>query len=634
VTRRRSALVVVWLLPSLVFVAITARVYQRAHLDPPPRLGADTRAALVGAARAILVDRDPPPSTDPIAAAPADDAVVAVSWWAGGARRGRALGRGPSLAAATIAAARALIAQPAVAARGPADRATGRLQLDVIVARAGLGDGGAWLAWATVPAISAELVAALALVPGQDGVGATFADGTEAVLLPGEVVDDNLVKREHPVGLVPDIAVGFDPELARRVLARGQPSAPVAWFRFRTDAFVEADGPPPALDRGLPPGPALTRANLRAAALAGAGYLVAHLAPSGRYAYTHDLATGARSDPDTGDYSIPRHAGVTYFLAQTYRLTHAPWLRAPIERAVGHLEHLVAGGGCAGTNALGAFACVRDATEVKASLGSTALTIVTLVEYERATGDARYRDLAIRLGRWLRAMQRPDGSFAHYYDVATGARDEDTVAPYFSGEAALALARLHTVTGDAIYADAAARALDWLVGWYDFFLGGFFFGEEHWTCIAAEALDPAIANPAYRAFCRAYGQFLRSQQLGPGAVEDGGDLAGAYSAAPFLVPANTPTGSRTEAMISTWEMSHRHGEDDPALDAQIRASLGYLLRQQIAPDRDFAAAGVDVDGAVPASPVDRTVRIDYVQHVGSALVRAAELGDLVEPTHD
>jgi hypothetical protein len=52
-----------------------------------------------------------------------------------------------------------------------------------------------------VSAISAELVSALALVPGQDGGGATFAHGTEAVPLRGEFVDDNLVKREHPVGL-------------------------------------------------------------------------------------------------------------------------------------------------------------------------------------------------------------------------------------------------------------------------------------------------------------------------------------------------------------------------------------------------------------------------------------------------
>lgn len=635
-TRRRRALAAIWLGPSLVFVAITAHVMMRARLIAPPRLAAGARGELLAIARGALDGRAPPPARDPAVTAPVDDGTVVLSLWSRGTRRARATGHGASLAAATTAAARALVAMPAVRALAPAERAAARLQLDVVVARAGLGDGGPWLDAITVPAVSAELVAALAIVPGQDGVGARFDDGHEVLLVPGEVVDDNLVERAHPVGFVPDIPIGFDPELARRILTRGQRGEVAAWFRFRTDAFVEspAHDQALALDRGLPPGPAPTRANLRAGALAGARYLVAHLAPTGRYVYTHDLVTGARSDPATGGYSLPRHAGVTYFLAQTYRLTGEAWLRAPIERAVGQIEQLVAAGGCTGEGPGGPYACVRDASERRASLGSSALTIVALVEYERATGDPRYRDLAIRLGRWVHAMQRPDGSFAHYYEVATRTRDEATMLPYFSGEAALALARLHLVTKDPADAAAAARALDWLVDWYDFFLGGFFFGEEHWTCIAAEALDPALAQPAHREFCAAYGAFLRAQQRVPAPVDEGGDLVGAYSAAPFLVPNNTPTGSRTEAMISTWELTARAGEADPALAGQIRASLAFLLRQQIAPDRDFAAAGVDVLGAVPGSLVDREVRIDYVQHVGSAMVRAAEHRDLVEPTQE
>ncbi|MCE9572066.1 MAG: hypothetical protein K8W52_02805 [Deltaproteobacteria bacterium] len=632
--RRRLALAAIWLGPSLVFVAVTAHVMIGARLVAPPRLAAPARAALLAIARGALDGQPSSAARDPAILAPFDD-TVAISLWSRGTRRARALGQGPTIAAATTAAAQALVAQPLVAALAPADRAAARLEIDVVTARAALGSDAPWVATVTVPAVSDELIAALALVPGQDGVGVRFDDGREALLLPGEVVDDNLVKREHAVGFVPDVAVGFDPALAARILTRGQRSPVAAWFRFRTDAFVEGpDHAPLALDRGLPPGPAPTAANLRAGALAGARYLVAHLAPSGRYVYTHDLVTGARSDPATGSYSIPRHAGVTYFLAQTYRLTHEAWLRAPIERAVGHLEQLVDAGGCTGDGPGGAYACVRDASEIKASLGSTALAIVALVEYERATGDPRYRPLALRLGRWVLAMQRADGSFAHYYDVATRTRDEAAMLPYFSGEAALALARLHAVTGDPIYGAAATRALDWLVDWYDFFLGGFFFAEEHWTCIAAEALDPALAKPAYAAFCADYGAFLRGQQLDAAPGDAGDDWAGAYSTAPFLVPSNTPTGSRTEAMISTYELGARTGQADPALARQIRASLAYLVRQQVAPDRDFAAAGLDVLGAVPNSAVDRTVRIDYVQHVGSAMIRAAELGDLVEPTQE
>ena len=57
--------------------------------------------------------------------------------------------------------------------------------------------------------------------------------------------------------------------------------------------------------------------------------------------------------------------------------------------------------------------------------------------------------------------------------------------------------------------------------------------------------------------------------------------------------------------------------------AQIRAALQYALGQQIRPDSDFAAAG-GADGGMPGSPIERSVRIDYVQHVCSAMIRASE----------
>ena len=47
-----------------------------------------------------------------------------------------------------------------------------------------------------------------------------------------------------------------------------------------------------------------------------------------------------------------------------------------------------------------------------------------------------------------------------------------------------------------------------------------------------------------------------------------------------------------------------------------------LLRQQIRADNDFYVAGdITGIGAVPGTPIDRLVRIDYVQHVCSAMIR-------------
>jgi hypothetical protein len=324
---------------------------------------------------------------------------------------------------------------------------------------------------------------------------------------------------------------------------------------------------------------------------------------------------------------MPRHAGTTYFLAELYRITKEPWLLEPIQRAFAHLAELLAQGQCAGTLPDGtAFDCVIDRTESVAQLGSTALTVVALAEYQRATGDAHYQPLATKLAAWLLMMQRPDGSFRHLYDLRTRKPDEAAQLLYYSGEAALALARMHTVTGEARYADAAGRALDWLVDWYDFFMAGFFYGEEHWTCIAAEAIWPAAQRAKYKDFCDGYAAFLRAQQPEVGEHPDEDDLAGAYNVTPFVVPYNTPAGSRSEAMISAYLLGKHHGAPDPRIAGQIRAALQYVLGQQIRPDNAFNVVGQG-DGGIPGNPIDRNIRIDYVQHVCSAMIRASEWVD-------
>jgi hypothetical protein len=381
--------------------------------------------------------------------------------------------------------------------------------------------------------------------------------------------------------------------------------------------------------RGLPAAPPVTADNLRAGALAGGRYLVAHLAANGRYIYEIDLSSGRGVDPmDPGAaYSIPRHAGTTYFLAELYRHTGEASLREPIERAFAHLRELIEAGGCQGTLPDGgAFACVVDHGQTRASLGSTALTVVALVEYRRATEDARYDEMARALTEWILFMQRKDGSFCHLYDIPTGTRDEKAQLLYYSGEAALALARMAQATGEARYRDAAQRALDWLVNWYDFFAGGLFFGEEHWTCIAAEAVWPLVADERYLAFCNRYAAFLRRQQPRPGEHPGQDDLAGAYGFSPFWVPNNTPAGSRSEAMLSTYALGLHHGKPEPAVRGQILAAMAYVLRQQVRPDNDWAVAtAADGLGAIPSSAIDRMVRIDYVQHVCSAMLRTAAL---------
>lgn len=628
--RRTLALVLVWTLPSAVFLAATAIVFFAFRIPPPDRLADAERAAVMATLRAAVDDRPAVPCTVRRGRGP-----VAVIVWLQGRPIARADGEGADLGAAVDAAAAALRKETAVRSLAQADRDAARLQVDVVTGTAPLA-GEQWLFdLLAVPGVGDML----AINSGVEGIGVELA-GKSWLLLPHELVASRVLTTKRPSAALQDFAIGADLERMGRILAQRagatDPPDPKEMFRFRTDTFVERPlasraSPPLQLYRGIPAAPPIDAKLLRARALEGGRFLVAHLAPNGRYIYEHDLANGVQTDPKSASYSMPRHAGTTYFLAELYRITKEPWLREPIERAFAHLAELMANGRCAGKLPDGTeIDCVMDRTEKVAQMGSTALAVVALAEYQRATGDARYLPVAKKLSAWILWMQRADGSFRHLYDPRTKQPDDEAQLLYYSGEAALALSRMHVITGEAAYARAAEKALDWLVDWYDFFMGGFFYGEEHWTCIAAEAAFPAVKNGKHVDFCHGYGAFLRQQQAEVGDHPDQDDFAGAYVFTPFLIPYNTPAGSRTEAMISSYLLGRHHGRPDPAVRRQIKAALQYVIGQQITPDNDFAVIGPGL-GGVPGSPIDRTVRIDFVQHVCSAFIRASEWIDDPEP---
>ena len=57
--------------------------------------------------------------------------------------------------------------------------------------------------------------------------------------------------------------------------------------------------------------------------------------------------------------------------------------------------------------------------------------------------------------------------------------------------------------------------------------------------------------------------------------------------------------------------------------ARVRGTVACRDGEQIRPENDFSAVG-KADGGMPGSPIDRSVRIDFVQHVCSAMIRASE----------
>jgi len=612
----RRRLVVATLALAAVFAALAA-VDRAARLAPrgAPLDEAEARAALARLRRVAGGGGEGAPDALLARARPT---ILYATAWSGGRPTQRARGEGATLAAALDDAARRLGLPPSAV----------RYKLDLLV-----GEG-------PLPSLPEPLLAA-SLVPGRDGVAAT-RDGARADLLPDDLLADGLYARALQGAFAralagADLELGADVSAIRRRLARALETArPPSLRRTRWDQWIEPatpGAPPLPVERGhLARTPARAHAPLVAAARLGGDYLLAHLHPDGRFDYEYYPDADQSPPTDEFAYSLPRHAGATLYLADLARATGDRRLLDGATRALAWLaaQHPP------GTSAVAA------PSERTLSLGATALASVAASAHQRAAAalgvpvDDALAAWATALARHLTAQQLPDGDFAHFYVLDTnggGRRDEATHVLYASGEAALALAaRARAVPAEAAtLAPAVDRALTALITANDrTFATQFFFVEDHWTCIAAEAaweLLPSTTRARAARYCADFAAFLRrSQHHADDALGRADpDLVGAYGFTPLLAAHPTPVGSRTEALLATRAMAARLGHDTRALDAMIDDGLAFLLRHQLGDDALYwAPAPSAARGGVLLSDVGRRVRIDFVQHAGAALLRAAE----------
>ena len=356
---------------------------------------------------------------------------------------------------------------------------------------------------------------------------------------------------------------------------------------------------------------------------AAAWYLTKQVDENGRYRYLVD----ATKNVDLGGYNWPRHAGTTYFLAQAAALLDDPIVRYACTRAASRLRDDM-------MKSCGAYRCI--AAENEADVGSNALALLAFTEIVRTKAAPGFERSVAELAGFLRHLQRPDGELKHFYD-REGMTAIDTQVMYYTGEASLALSRAHRITGNAADLDAAARALGHLSskGW-SFFGSRYYFAEEHWTCQAMADLWDRRRDENALAFCLRWHEYQRKLQHEDGDSPFDGD--GSFGFGPLVTPRVTPASSRGEAAVAALGVlrreiaggatSGRSGMQDEAdaLERELRHAVAFVARHQLRSDRRHLYVDPSaVLGAIPASPVDMQLRIDYTQHAGSVMVRYVEM---------
>jgi hypothetical protein len=516
----------------------------------------------------------------------------------------------------------------------PPDVATAlRQAAEAIRARRDLGDPAQLrikldLTTAEGPIVTAvPLFFAHSIVPGLDGLGLRAGD-RRAELLPDELFARDLLSGEQLFSFMSEFRSGLALHKAIDLLADRLELTSEAWrrtskryFRFRVQSFVDDPAGPGALPvlRSRVPVESVDRATVRQAVIRAADYVLRLIRPDGSFEYIYYPLENTYSPRE--DYSLPRHAGTTWFLSLAYRVTGERRYLEGARRAIDYLGRNAVPHECQNTP----YACIGNAAEM-GDLGSSALGIVAIAQYQQATGDTRFESLARRLGELLLWMQKPNGDFCHSFTPRTREKNCIEEQLYYSGEAALGLAKLWQLTHDEKLRAPLERALDFLTGEnYDFFLGQFFIGEDHWTCIAAEAAFEAVNKAQYADFCYAFARLnARAQvQRGEGLMDD---LYGVFAVTPFFSPHNTPAGSRTESNVSTYLLGVKRGEPKADILRSIRLTMRYLVDQQLRPESSYLFRKPELAlGGMMQTPQRSHIRIDFVQHAAAAMARGLEL---------
>jgi len=469
------------------------------------------------------------------------------------------------------------------------------------------------------------IVFANSLVPGLDGLGLQAGE-KDAYILPDDLFQRDLMAGYKPFFFMDEFRSGLDLKQVVDILADRLDLTADAWraarkryFRFRVQSFVDGNQGRKALSvlRSRVPVYGIDRRGVKLAVTRAADWVLRRIKPDGSFEYIHYPLINTHS---VGDYALPRHCGTTWFLSLAYRVLGEVRYREGARRAIEYLGQHAVPAECQSTP----YACIGSTNE--GDLGSAGLGIVAIAEYQQATGDRRFEPLARKLGEFLLWMQKPNGDFCHQYHPGRREKNCKDILLYYSGEAALGLAKLYQITKEARFIPPLERALDFLTGeYYDFFLGQFFIGEDHWTCIAAEAAFPAVNKAQHARFCYAFARLNARAQVQP---DEGltGDLHGAFNLTPFFTPHNTPAGSRTEANVATYLLSVKRGEPQPDILRSVRLSTRYLVDQQIRSESAYLFPEPEAAvGGMMQTPMRANVRIDFVQHAAGAMARGLEL---------
>jgi len=365
------------------------------------------------------------------------------------------------------------------------------------------------------------------------------------------------------------------------------------WFKSR--AWVTRGQTVTPLFRGWAAPGALNSESIEAAALAGGRHLLHNMnRRTGRFTYIVEGPSGKRK----GGYNYPRHAGTSWFLARLHSRTGDPAIKAGLDDVLRHLKDVTE------TTPDGrSYILDPSRKDGQSWVGTTALALLAFLE---ADVDPKLQRAYVA---HIASSVDEQGVVRGNFDIKGKRWPQQHEITYAQGQGLLALAAAERAGVEGA-TEALDRAIAYVEGDYMPTLGSRAGTlDEHWMCLAAEAVGRVRDVFAGESICRAY-----VDKLSP---PTGGAMREPYAGA---------ASGLAEAVIALAEIERLRGETTQVYDDSLQYGR-WLLEQHYRPaDAAFLDSGENLIGGWrdrPYGPYD--VQIDEVQHIACALLGVEQL---------
>jgi hypothetical protein len=373
------------------------------------------------------------------------------------------------------------------------------------------------------------------------------------------------------------------------------------------------------------------RARLEKSIHSAASYLTSTCQDSGTFTYRISLNPKIRFD---SGYNLLRHAGAIYALATYARRYPERDLRGPLFHAAKFLQQKIKAPLPSRNDLLALWSdkeCPGTDKPEQAKLGGTGLALIALVSVEKIMPGTTPIDDLRRLGRFLRYMQKDDGSFYSRFIPSSGGRDDSRPSLYYPGEAALGLLMLYSIDPAPEWLESATNAISHLAHKRK---GKEIVEPDHWALLATAQLLPLYELS--RAPLPREDILQHAIKICESILSSAPRYARDEPEYGCLTPdgMTCPTATRLEGLLAALSfLPDGQADQRRRISAACEAGIAFLLRAQV-PDGIYAGAVPRVLQSMSEKKTgfDNTinrraaeVRIDYVQHTLCAMLQFAAI---------